>query len=46
MYPVIGVLPGAGAVQVIATSLVTEIAVAGAAGALGTVKAAPFPAEE
>ena len=45
VYPVIGVLPEAGAGQVILTS-VPKIAVIGAAGALGTVKAAPFPAKE
>jgi len=35
VYPVIGVLPEAGAGQVIATSVVPEIAVTGAAGVLG-----------
>ena len=45
VYPVIGVLPEAGAGQVIVTS-VPEIAVIGAAGALGAVSTAPFPAKE
>jgi hypothetical protein len=45
LYPVIGVLPEAGAVQVIATS-VPVIAVIGAAGALGAANTAPFPAKE
>ncbi len=45
LYPVIGVLPDAGATQVIVTS-VPWIAVIGAAGALGAVNTAPFPAED
>ncbi len=35
VYPVIGEPPSAGAAQVIATSVVPEIAVTGAAGVLG-----------
>ncbi len=44
MYPVIGVLPCAGATHVIST-LLPEIVVFGAAGTLGTV-GVPLPARD
>jgi len=43
---VIGVLPCAGATQVIKTSVVPEIAVVGIAGTLGATKTAPLPSVE
>jgi hypothetical protein len=43
---VIGVLPCAGATQVIKTFVVPEIAVVGAAGTLGATNTAPLPSVE
>jgi hypothetical protein len=45
VYPVIAVVPVAGATQLIAT-LVPKITVVGASGALGAVIRAPLPAAE
>ena len=42
----IGVLPCAGATQLIKTSVVPEIAVVGVAGTLGAANTAPFPPVE
>lgn len=46
VYPVIAVLPCAGAIQVIATLVLLGFVVVGAAGVLGAVSTAPLPATE